>query len=294
MSATKSCIKCGEDCSNRPRSKDAQGRYICQSCIDSIKAAKPAPPTLSPPQLPADDGTLALAIEDAAPKTKPCKSCGSTIPEAALLCTSCGFDFVTGKSAAAAKKPGARTCIKCGYDLTGVKSSRCPECGTFNTDASRKAELNKRDRQDNIRSEYLKPLYMLFGGLAVATAAAFLSGHQLTSVVITLFLQFAISAVLGTIAFFFACLFWMGFDAPFHLTALRLLGIAAVCEAVWQVTAPIPIPFVASAALLITYIGLLQSVMSLDLQDAMLFAVVNWVLKVFIVVAIVTALSGAF
>lgn len=291
MSVTKVCVNCGQDCSNRARSKDTQGRYVCQPCIEAAKASASTarPPVQSPHPL-ADDLPIAVEPDDRTPKTKSCVNCGATVAKAALECSSCGFDFAAGK-VVRAPKPSGRRCIKCAYDLTGVKSARCPECGTLNTDASRKALVSQRERTDNIRAEYTKPLYMLAGGLVVSTAVALLSGDSLVPTLITFSLHFAISAVIGTVAFFLACLIWIGFDAPFHLTALRLLGIAAVCEAVWQITVRIPIPFVASGALLITYIGLLQSMLGLDLHDAIVFSIINWMVKLFVVISIISAIG---
>src|SRR5437867_10526512 len=51
MAATggaKICVACGEDCSNRPRTKDAKGRYFCKPCYEKAvqhqrSAAAPAP-----------------------------------------------------------------------------------------------------------------------------------------------------------------------------------------------------------------------------------------------------------
>lgn len=294
MSAAKVCTICRIDCSNQARVKDSPGRYICQVCVESAKA-RSSSTSDAPKDTPShvDEGltTLALDLENPKPKTKPCRGCGCTLTATALVCSSCGYDFTTGKAASLAKQ-GGPTCIKCGYNLVGVRSLRCPECGAFNTDASRKSELNRRDRSSNIRAEYTKPLYMLVGGLVVATAASSLSGQSPVESILNLSLGFAISAAIGTIVFFFACLAWIGFDAPFHLTALRMLGIAAVCEAVWRITVQIPIPFLASASLLITYIGLLQSMLDLDLQDAVIFALLNWIVKIFVVAAIVAAMSS--
>jgi hypothetical protein len=38
--------------------------------------------------------------------------------------------WVIGRLTRGLAWPGGGTCHKCGYDLTGVDSSRCPECGT--------------------------------------------------------------------------------------------------------------------------------------------------------------------
>ena len=36
----KICIRCGLDCSNRPRTKDLQGRYTCRDCYDAMQDRK--------------------------------------------------------------------------------------------------------------------------------------------------------------------------------------------------------------------------------------------------------------
>ncbi len=38
--------------------------------------------------------------------------------------------WVIGRLTRGLAWPGGGTCHKCGYDITGVDSSRCPECGT--------------------------------------------------------------------------------------------------------------------------------------------------------------------
>ena len=54
----KVCGSCGQDCANRPRTKDRRGRYFCSTCYDRAIARQrqlrgtAAPPTLSPKQSP--------------------------------------------------------------------------------------------------------------------------------------------------------------------------------------------------------------------------------------------------
>src|SRR5258708_4962588 len=56
-SSAKVCIKCGSDCSGKPRTKDAQGRYTCKACLDAAQhkaaganaASKPASKPVSKP-----------------------------------------------------------------------------------------------------------------------------------------------------------------------------------------------------------------------------------------------------
>ncbi len=39
-SASKVCVLCGEDCSNKPRIKDSHGNYYCKSCHQEAEHRK--------------------------------------------------------------------------------------------------------------------------------------------------------------------------------------------------------------------------------------------------------------
>ncbi|MEX2217954.1 MAG: hypothetical protein WD749_04270 [Phycisphaerales bacterium] len=102
----KICVKCNQDCSGKPRSKDAQGRYICKACLDGLKArkegaappAKPAPArgraAVAPP--PVDEGSVLSNLLADAPD--PCPSCASPMPPGAVLCNFCGFNKASGQA----------------------------------------------------------------------------------------------------------------------------------------------------------------------------------------------------
>lgn len=127
----KTCQICKQDCSKKPRTKDAQGRYFCEACVAQKKAEaallagadpKPGPESRSAPgQRP---GTVApadalLAFDDAespplsaefwdapsssAPNpaagapTARCGSCGAPMMGSAVVCTLCGYNSQTGK-----------------------------------------------------------------------------------------------------------------------------------------------------------------------------------------------------
>src|SRR5262249_30879377 len=111
----KVCIRCKRDCANRPRSKDPQGRYICQECLDAAKTsasskAKPQTAAAADPDSPSDPidlpapaaAPIALAEEDAPPKPKAipviqCQACGHLCQASELFCTQCGAEPSTGK-----------------------------------------------------------------------------------------------------------------------------------------------------------------------------------------------------
>lgn len=124
--AAKVCIACGQDCSNKPRSKDAQGRYTCKDCIDRVQngiksakgpgsvvvkpaAALPADaapkPAAKPAKKPApkatDPGTepdfMALFGSEPPKIGDPCEQCGDAMPPGGRICVRCGFDRELGK-----------------------------------------------------------------------------------------------------------------------------------------------------------------------------------------------------
>ncbi len=110
--AQKICTICGLDCSNKPRTKDAQGRYVCKECMQRAQAAqlakqdaanpKPAEAAaVAAPKAAGDQGDNAFILDIVeAPEVregqKPCPSCGKGVSEGQILCTSCGFNMKTG------------------------------------------------------------------------------------------------------------------------------------------------------------------------------------------------------
>lgn len=109
----KVCVQCGQDCSNKPRTKDPQGRYTCKACFDTLAAnardksvsAKAAVPTpeLLPAAEPTDDVIMASLLKDSAPATltETCPSCGSGLVAGSVVCTICGYNKQTGRTASA-------------------------------------------------------------------------------------------------------------------------------------------------------------------------------------------------
>jgi hypothetical protein len=111
----KICVKCGTDCSNKPRTKDPQGRYTCKACFDALaakaaaaKAApKPKPADPIPIAEPDDAAVMARLLESSPSLTEMCPSCGSGMPVGAVVCTICGYDKNTGRTATARPEPDA-------------------------------------------------------------------------------------------------------------------------------------------------------------------------------------------
>jgi hypothetical protein len=113
VTAEKICVVCGADCAARPRLKDSQGRYACQSCVEAKRRprqaakakAKPTEPVKAPkpaaaPSAGAGDafdmdqflGTVHTA------DANPCPKCGMGRAADAVVCMQCGFDSAAGRA----------------------------------------------------------------------------------------------------------------------------------------------------------------------------------------------------
>lgn len=281
----KVCILCGADCSKRPRVKDAQGRYSCKECLDRHTQAAPPP---------ADDlipGDL-LAIEaSAAPAAglQVCPNCQSSMPHGAPICIQCGFDsrknaiINTNQSVERARPGGRGKCPECGYSLKGLKHNKCPECGTL---VLRQTERDKaRYDSDRIaRMTYIKPL-LQFGIGALIISFYFLF-HNDGEGLAKYFLSYAIQVPIGVAGFFLCCMLWMGFDAPMHITALRLAGVYALVDmTIVLLLVVLPIQFVGIIALVV-YVGLLAESLELDLQDAIIVGLVTFLIRFMVRIAL--------
>ncbi|USN98279.1 MAG: hypothetical protein H6810_08830 [Phycisphaeraceae bacterium] len=99
---SKVCVICGQDCSGKPRIKDAYGHYACKACVEAKEGhAHHAAP--AEPEPAADDGFgLGDFYEEpqtmeAPVATMMCPGCGSPVEAEAVVCTRCGINVKTGK-----------------------------------------------------------------------------------------------------------------------------------------------------------------------------------------------------
>jgi hypothetical protein len=107
-------IRCNQDCSDKPRTKDLQGSYTCKACFDKLQAAaqakKAAPigagvkvPPRAPPVLSAAPQTqeadvLAALLDGPEVSTAPiCPSCAGVLAEGSAVCLICGYNRATGQ-----------------------------------------------------------------------------------------------------------------------------------------------------------------------------------------------------
>jgi hypothetical protein len=290
---TKVCIRCKRDCAGRPRTRDERGRYTCQECFDAVVAKAPlkiAPPP--PPEPPEVDIGYLLAEEQAAAApvaqdTATCMQCGVLMAPGAVLCTRCGHDTRTGAvvKAAPGKKRGPKRCEKCGYDVTGLKKPKCPECGTVFKLGRDLNQERKETSQQTVKWAYLKPLIMMGIGLALVMGLAV--GQYGEGAAVLYLMKYAVGVPIGGAVFWVCCLMWIGFDAPFHLTLIRLAGIYAVVDAVALATGFLPVLIVGRVITLAVYIALLADLMDMDYTDAIFVGLATGLAKFFAMLLII-------
>ncbi|MCL4743118.1 MAG: hypothetical protein KJZ54_13050 [Phycisphaerales bacterium] len=282
----KICAICGEDCSDRPRVKDRAGRYYCKPC--EVKAASrpgvaaPAPAaTVSTAILAAESDEDFIPIEEAhVAGEKACPVCMLKISADAVVCVHCGYDerkgiqsstLVEGKRAGDGRV--TLPCAKCGYDLTGLHAPRCPECGTF-VGTTHRERIDSKVSREVVRREYTKPVVM-FGVGTLATLGYFTAVGSPLAIVPFLIVT-AMALPIGMIVLWLCCLGWIGFNAPFHLNALRLIGIYSVVAFVLVVTSMLPFRIFWIGAAGAIYAWLLAEMMDMDRSDGAIVALLTF------------------
>ncbi len=294
--STKVCVQCKRDCSARPRQKDAQGRYHCQECVDKRTAEKQAAAAVAVEE-PVEPFMLDIPISAPVakmPSGRPCPDCGAFLPEKTVICVGCGFNAQTGMKAQAekpikAKKSlrGPGKCTGCGYSLKGLKSPKCPECGTVNVPQTDKRLQDREDSKAVVRKAYLQPLIMFVVGACVSCALFGAYGASSNDIADYL-IGFGIKVPIGLVVYVICGMLWLGFDAPLHLIAIRLLGIYAVVEAI-QVGADIILPtMVAGLIGCAFYVHLLSEMVDMDLPDAVIVGLLTFLAKFLITMYIIT------
>lgn len=301
----KVCIICRQDCSNRPRIKDARGHYMCKSCAPARPSPNATPAAPAPLPLPSADADVPeIEVFEVMPDSllgdgpSSCPGCNSPIPSGSVLCLACGFDVRKGSKLStgtgiddpndpnnppAKGRPAAAKCPECGYNLKGLKTPKCPECGKLVIPKSRH-QLLQEESKKSARMEYIRPLIMLAVGLGGLTIFH-LSRYDNEGLAASL-IAFAIKVPSGAVAFWILCLIWFGFDAPLRLTVLRLAGIFAITAFADQLLIMTGLPILIYPVSFFLYYGLLMQ--ELDIDDWKEALVLSLLMKVIAIAAIVS------
>lgn len=137
------------------------------------------------------------------------------------------------------------------------------------------------------RLEYIKPIVMLVGGVAVVMGMSVTAGGRealLYPIVL------AIELVFGVLGLYVATKLWLGGVGPLGLAILRLAGIYAVTDVVSLLTQPLLIVgWLITAAV---YVGLLAWLFELEVMESVILALITFLLKLiagFVLVASIIA-----
>ena len=258
------------------------------------------------PEVPRPAPRPPVITQPKGPAPSKCPKCGYSLAglHEPKRCPECGVNFESFKKASAKVAPvsspsapqaptGGLKCPGCGYALAGLQDpKKCPECG----EAIDAAKLDREARRDarlaeaalQGRREYIKPPLMILGGLAVVAIAAVIRGEG--SNIPFLLLRFIVELPVSLAVFFLCALIWMGLDAPWGLTSLRIAGIYALSWAAWDIISPIPIIILNWVVPLAIYVDLLMRILDLELRDALLVAVLTYLVKILIFVVLLGAL----
>jgi hypothetical protein len=295
MDSTKDnlCTRCQKPILG-PSRKDRFGNFYCQPCAQALieaekrqheRAAKAAAAKQQQPVTaiaagvePASaDGTIPLTPEDESVHVKKriCDKCSRTINADAIVCAYCGHDPRKGLPENVARaRASSPKCSNCGYDLVGLRTNICPECGTKNRLSHSRSLSMEQTSKETVRQAYRRPAIMLAIGLTGLLIVSLIAGRPVDTLFVLLGYIAQVPAGLGV--YVLCCMIWIGFDMPLHLVAFRLAAIYAVVDLVGGVGVAIGVPgIVLSCIMLFTCVGLLMEELDLELQDAIIVAVLT-------------------
>ena len=201
-------------------------------------------------------------------------NCSHTVAASKPVCAYCGWDERKGlpkrlKQMEEAPKP---VCSKCGYDLRGLETPVCPECGTRNRLTSRGTALEIAS-QEIARWAYLRPALMLVCGMLVLLLFEGWQGQWDPWLLVFTVVSFMINTGVLTGVYVLCALGWIGLDMPTHLAVLRLAGVLAVTSVIYAVIALAPVPVLAVGLSGFAFVWMLHLEMDLELQDAVIVAI---------------------
>ncbi|HEX2837116.1 MAG TPA: hypothetical protein VHN77_03205 [Phycisphaerales bacterium] len=308
----KVCVNCNQDVSKKPRVKDPQGRYLCEPCFAATQAA-PAKPAASPPQRaaaqpaskpapkpapkPQDDNPLLDAID-----TGEGEGGDMLLPE--------GYDPSLALAAATAKpeapvrahqpKPQAGAkgkkgplefkCRHCGYNMAGAMSMRCPECGKMNMEPKNDVLA---DTAREVRMQTYRRPFILMGIGWTLSLIILAVGKVGWEAYAALGIGWLVAIPVGVLTFWVCSLIFLEYDAPFHITALRLAGIYAcvgVSDAIGYAIGMRVFGFASLALMILLYMTELE----MERWEAIAMAIAGGVIKIILMIGIALGLAALF
>jgi len=173
-------------------------------------------------------------------------------------------------------------CPGCKYKLEGLKSDRCPECGMLLTRAAIRETKQKREWGSD--SSWFDSKGVLFAliGLVVGSLVWGLTEGNIHGVYDFL-IYFGITAGIGWVVFIFCSMFWIGFDQPLQKTLVQTIGAYGMYSAVSALLMLVPLPGIILFFVgMFVLVSLLSEMLDIDLQDAIVLALVASIVKVLV------------
>ncbi len=274
----KICIRCKQDCADKPRSRDSAGQYICGACLAVHRKRTQGDVPADNKPLPKKGDTTAvqqgvIEIEgfdamDMGALAKLEAGAPAAVPK--------GIEF-DAPSEPDNKPASGRKCPSCGYDLRGLKDNKCPECGTLakgRSSRSHAMEAIRDESRQTARMAYIRPVaIMVFGVIALIVVRMMQSRVDLLPTDAVLY---AVRVPVAFLAFCFCAMTFVGSTGTLPLNFLRHMGVCAVMTALFAFfnnsMRTVPLVVMAAVYVLFTYEEL-----DLDLNDAWIVAVISLV-----------------
>ncbi len=154
-------------------------------------------------------------------------------------------------------------------------------------------QADQRDAEAIARMEYIKPLALVAAGVPIGMLLA-TRGPAGAEAAVGWLVFLGASIVLSMIALFIAARLFLGGGGPLGLDILRIAGAATVADATFLLIAG---GFIVSVVSVVgasfVFVGLVVWLFDMDLEDAALLAIIIWVLRILLAVAIFTWSLGS-
>jgi hypothetical protein len=154
-------------------------------------------------------------------------------------------------------------------------------------------QAEQQDAEAIARMEYIKPLALVAAGVPIGMFLA-TRGAAGAEAAVGWLVFLGLSIVLSMIALFIAARLFLGGGGPLGLEILRIAGAATVADAVYLLLAGGLFASVVSVVgASFVFVGLVVWLFDMDLEDAALLAIIIWVLRILLAVAIFTWSLGS-